>query len=437
MITTLDMIDQFERIDAQDTLLKNATLFDPTSKAPRNVNIRLKNGVIEAIEDISAASSSHTDSAQTLDLQQGWVTPHFIDLGAQLREPGFEHKGSLLRESYAAYAGGFSDIAMLPDTLPVIDTPAVLGLIKERAKNCPVNIAPICAITSGLKGQQLSEIFALKEAGCCALTQSQAPFRDNRLALRCLEYVATTGLTVFFYSEDQELAGDGFVHEGPIADRLGLAGIPECAETTAIARDLLLIERTGVKAHFGHISSARSLELICDAQKEGLPVTADVALTHLAFDENALLGFNPQFHLRPPLRGATDRLALLQGVNNGQLSISIGHQPQDIAAKTAPFAEAEIGMSLYDTHIAIAHKLISAGELDPMAWIRALTLLPAALLGKPIKGLSVGDKASFNVISDYVWTPNKQNCHSLGGNIFGFFEQQKGKLTHRVDQLNH
>lgn len=435
-MNTPEMLDQFKNIDALnlDILLTNGILFDPAMPTAQNVNILIKNGCIETISTQPIPTDS---SIPTQDLDNAWVTPHFIDLGAQLREPGFEHKGTLVRESNAAYAAGFSAIAMLPDTLPVIDSPAVLGLIKERAKHCPVDIFPIGAITSGLRGQQLSEILALQEAGCFALTQGKTPFRDNRLALRCLEYVATTGLTVFFYSEDHELAGDGCAHEGPIADRLGLAGIPECAETTAIARDLLLIERTGVKAHFGHISSARSLELICEAKAKGLPVTADVALTHLAFDESALLGFNPQFHLRPPLRGADDRLALLKGVNEGKLSISIAHQPQDIAAKTAPFAESEIGMSLYDTHIAIAVKLIDAGELDPMAWVRALTLQPAALLGQAVTGITVGQKASFNIISNYTWTPNKQNCHSLGGNIFGFFEPQKGKLTFRVNPFNH
>lgn len=419
-------------LDTQSLHLENAVILDPTKAKPQKAHLLIEQGIIKAI---SQEPISTKGNIQKIDLEHAWVTPHFIDLGAQLREPGLEYKGTLLRESRAAFAAGFSDIAMLPDTLPVVDSTAVMGLIQELSKDCPVTITPIAALTIGLEGKELSEIFALKDAGCFAITQSREHFRDARLALRCLEYVATTGLTVFFYSEDRELAGDGFAHEGPIADRLGLAGIPECAETAAIARDLLLVERTGVKAHFGHLSSARSIELIENAQRRGLDVTADVALTHLVYDETALLGFNPQFHLRPPLRGAKDRHALLDAVNAGTISISIGHQPQDIASKTAPFAEAASGMSLYDTHIAIAKRLIDANELDPLAWVRALTVQPSTLAGKSVPGLQVGSLAQFNVITDTQWTADKQTCHSLGGNILGFFETQKGKLRYRSGEI--
>ena len=421
--------DQYTHVNATNLLLENALVLNPAQKAPQTAHIMIKNGVIE---EICADKPSVDASFETIDLQGAWVTPHFVDLGTQLREPGYEHKGSLLQETLAAFNAGFSDVAMLPDTMPVLDTPAVLGLIQERAKNCPVNIWAIGAMTTGLEGKQLSEIFALKDAGVVAVTQSRSPIRDNRLALRCLEYIATTGLKVFFYSEDYELAGDGCAHEGPIADRLGLPGIPACAETTAIARDLLLVERTGIEAHFGHISCAGSVELIKQAQAKGLKVTADVALAHLAFDERCLLGFNSQFRLEPPLRSINDRKALLDAVNSGVLSVSIGHQPQDIAAKTAPFSEAAEGMSLYDTHISLAKALIAAGDLDPLAWVRALTTQPAAIIGRQVTGINVGDVAALNVIGDHTWTPNKSNCHSSGGNIFGFRQEQVGKLTHRI-----
>lgn len=428
--------DQHTDIQAQNLILTHARLLDPIHNIDEAGTLTISNGQIQNWQPNNniIQNKNHFES---IDLKGAWITPHFIDLGAQLREPGFEHKGTLLQESKAAYSAGFSSICMLPDTQPVMDSTAVIGLIRERAAVCPVHILPLAAMTIGLKGNQLSEIFALKEAGCIAITQSRAPMRDNRLALRCLEYVATTGLTVFFYSQDDELAGDGCAHEGPIADKLGLPAIPECAETTAIARDLIMVEKTGITAHFGHISSARGIAMIEEAQAKGLPVTADVALTHLAFDESALLDFNPQFYLQPPLRSQTDRLALLDSVNRGTLSISISHQPQDIAAKTAPFSESEPGMSLYDTHIALAQRLIDAGELNALAWVKALSTAPASVIHQHLNGLNIGDIAAFNIISDHQWTPNKQNCHSLGGNILGFRELQKGKLQYRVTGLQN
>lgn len=414
----------------------NARLLNPATQTDQLGCLTVEQGKIASWRPASAAEpeTNKTPKAQQdcIDLQGAWITPHFIDLGAQLREPGFEHKGTLYSESSAAYSAGFSSLYMLPDTAPVIDTTAMIGLIRQRASLCPLDISPIVAMTMGLKGQQLSELFALKEAGCIAVTQSRRPISNSRLALRCLEYIATTGLTVFFYSQDAELAGDGVAHEGAIADRLGLATIPECAETAAIARNLILVERTGVTAHFGHISSAQGALLIQEARRKGLPVTGDVALTHLAFDETALLGFNPQFYLQPPLRSPADRLTLLAAVNQGLLSISIGHQPQDIAAKTAPFSEAEPGMSLYDTHISLAKKLIKNNELDALAWVKALALAPAQVVQKTCHGLNIGDRAAFNIISDQAWTPNKQNCHSIGGNILGFKSLQHGKLESRV-----
>jgi len=422
-------------LTVKDGLFLNGRLLNPNGIGTDNVgSLTVKNGVIQQWQPGRSIASNAPVAKhdQIIDLQGQWLTPHFFDIGAQLREPGFEHKGTLTSESNAAFAGGFQGIAMLPDTSPVMDSPAVVGLIQERAKHLSLKVWPMAAMTLGLNGTQLSEMFALKAAGCIAITQSRRPLSNNRLALRCLEYIATTGLKVLFYSEDHELAGDGCAHEGPIADRLGLSGIPECAETTAIARDLLMVERTGVTAHFGHLSSARSLELIEDAQQKGLPVTADVALTHLIYDERALLNFNPQYHLRPPLRSNFDRKALLDGVNRGAISISIGHQPQDIASKTAPFSESEAGMSLYDVHISMAKLLIEAEQLNPLAWVKALTTLPAHFLNQTSVGLNIGDQAAFNVISDEVWTPNRQSCCSLGGNIPGFKQSTIGRLSYRV-----
>lgn len=209
-----------------------------------------------------------------------------------------------------------------PDTTPVIDTTSVVELIHQRANEAGhAKIVTLAALTAGLKGEQLSEMALLKTQGnCVGVSNALSPVANNLIMRRAMEYAASCGLTIFLHAEDQGLAGNGCAHEGAISTRLGLAGIPETAETNAISRDLLLIEQTGVRAHFCHISSARAVQMIARAQYDGLPVTADVTAHHLHLTEMDIGFFDSNCHVRPPLRTQRDREALVDALATGNLN---------------------------------------------------------------------------------------------------------------------
>ena len=221
----------------------------------------------------------------------------------------------------------------------------------------------------------------LQEAGAVALSNARRPIRDNYVLRRLMEYAATYDIPLFLTANDEALSAGGCMHEGPTATRMGLSGIPETAETIAIANILLLIEQTGVRAHISQISCARSVAMLTEAHQRGLPVTADTTLANLLYTDEAVEGYNSLFNVQPPLRSERDRLALLQAVEQGHLAISSNHQPHEIAAKKAPFADAEAGMSQYDHFLPQALSLVHRGELSIDALIRATSTIPANLLG--------------------------------------------------------
>ncbi|MEP6135480.1 dihydroorotase, partial [Marinobacter sp.] len=275
------------------------------------------------------------------------LTPGFVDLCCNLREPGNGQKGNIASESLAAAHGGFTTLCASPDTSPVNDSGAVTNLILDvAAKRSSVRLLPVGAITRGLEGELLSDMAGLAGAGCIALGNGARPVKNARVLRRCMAYARTFGLTVMFSPENQALAADGYAHDGLVASRLGLLGIPEVAETAAVMEMLLLAEETGVRLHLGQLSCARSVEMLADARKRGIAVTADVAMHQLMFTEDALSGFDSRYHVRPPLRSEKDRQALLGGVRDGVIdAITSQHQPHDSAAKQAPLAATEPGLS--------------------------------------------------------------------------------------------
>lgn len=396
-------------------IIKGGRLIDPAQHLDLVTDIYIADGIVLGIGQRPVGFSDD----EVIDATGAIVMAGAIDLCAHLREPGIEAKGTIYSETRAAAAGGITHLVCPPDTDPVVDTPAVASLIQERAwqaSNC--HVYPLGALTKGLQGQQLAEMHALKEAGCIGFTQMRRPIKDSRVLLRCLEYAATFDLTVFFQSEDSGLAGDGCAHSGPTAARLGLSGIPTAAETVALSRDLLLVEHTGVKAHFGQLSCARSVELIANAQSRGLPVTADVAAHQLFLTDTLVDGFDSLYHVDPPLRSEQDRLGLIEGVRSGVISaICSDHQPHEAAAKAAPFAAAEPGMSTFATYLPLSYQLVRQGVLTVAEWVRAVSLNPARILGLEAGSVRVGDDANVTVFHpDMNWTLDQDSLLSLGAN---------------------
>nr|WP_299379950.1 dihydroorotase [uncultured Halomonas sp.] len=394
-------------------LLTGARLIDPSRDLDTRADLAILDGRIVAPDHPDAAKLPRHDVSGCV------ITPGLVDIGAHLREPGPRYKGSLESESAAALAGGYTRIAPRPDTSPVLDSAAHVRTLRDRAAEVDgVRLIPLGALTQGLEGQLLANMAGLKSAGCVALTNLRRPLADTRVLRRCLEYAATFDIPVIFHPEDGALAAGGCAHEGSVASRLGLPGIPATAETTALAQWLLLIEQTGVRAHAAHLSCARSVSLIEEAKQRGLPVTCDVTMAHLHWSDAALGGFDTLFHLQPPLRTRVDRDALRDGIKRGVIdAIVSGHLPHEQAAKMAPFAASEPGMSTLETLWAQGWALVEEGLFDATTLIRCLTSGPAHVLGLESAVLAPDALAELAVFDPaHRWTPADTTLHSAGLN---------------------
>ncbi|MDQ8036498.1 MAG: dihydroorotase [Pedobacter sp.] len=355
--------------------IDNVRLIDPAAAHDAVTSVIIENGRL-------MRGSAGVTAAEVVDGQGLWLTPAFVDLCARLREPGNKVHGGVASETRAARAGGFLDVLVPPDTQPALDSGALITQLLERAEEAAqARVHAVGAITKGLEGKALSNMARLVKAGAIGVGNARAPFANAQTAMHCLEYAATLGLTVFFSPEEPSLA-KGCAHDGFMAARLGLPGIPDTAETIALATQLLLVEQTGVRAHFGQLSCKGSVELIRIAKEKGLPVTADVAMHHLHLTDVAIDGFNSMAHVRPPLRREEDRAALREGVKSGVIdAICSDHQPLDASAKLAPFPSTEPGMSTLETVLPLGLQLVREGVLDEGQLLRALTAQPARVLG--------------------------------------------------------
>ena len=387
-------------------------LFEPGKGLVSNPGLLVRNGRIEAVGEQAQAA----ESAATLDAAGQVIAPGFIDLCCNLREPGNGQKGNIASETRAAAHGGFTTVCASPETSPVNDSGAVTNLILDSvASRGVVRVLPIGAITRGLDGDMLSDMAGLKAAGCVAVGNGSRGVRNARILRRCMAYAQTFGLTVMFSPENTALAADGYAHDGQVTTRLGLLGIPEVAETAAVMEMLLLAEETGVRLHLSQLSCARSVEMLAQARDRGVKVTADVAMHQLAFTESALAGFDSRFHVRPPLRGESDRQALVAGVRDGVIDAIVSqHQPHDSAAKQAPLPATEPGLSSIESVLSLGLELVQNHELELPDLLRALTAGPAAVLGREV-ALTAGAAADLCLFDpDGHWQPSAATLLSAG-----------------------
>ncbi len=410
--------------------ISNGLLIDPANNIEAKQDIYIAEGRIAAI----GKQPDGFTLDQTIDASGCHVIPGIVDLRARLREPGQEHKGTIASETRAAAAGGVTTVCMPPDTNPVIDTTSVVELIHQRTQAAGfARVVTLGALTANLEGEQLSEMALLKKyGGCVGVSNGLKPVSNNLVMRRAMEYAASCGLTVFLHAEDAGLAAGGCAHEGAISTRLGLPGIPESAETQAIARDLLLIEQTGVHAHFCHLSSARAIQMIARAQHDGLPVTADVTAHHLHLTEMDIGFFDSNCHVQPPLRTQRDRDALISALANGNLNaICSDHQPHDADAKLAPFSETEPGISALETLLPLALRLTDHLPLKEV--INRITAQPARILGIDAGTLSVGEHADVCIYDPaQSWIMDSDKLVSQGKNSPFNGWELKGKVTHTL-----
>jgi len=413
------------------TLIHGGRLIDPANGIDAQLDLYLENGLVAGVGEAPDGFRPE----QSIDARGQVVCPGLIDLAARLREPGQEHKGTIDSETRAAASGGVTTLCCPPDTLPVIDTPAVAKLVQERAELAGmVTVLPIGALSPGLSGDQISEMHTLREAGCVAFSNAGHHIANTQVLRRAMEYAASHNLLLIIQPQDGWLAAGGCAHEGPVSLRLGLAGIPESAETVEVSRTLMLVEQTGARVHFGRLSTARAVRMIQRARHDGLPVSADVAAHQLHLTEMDLLEYSSDCHVIPPLRSQRDRDSLRRGLSDGSLSaISSDHQPHDADAKLAPFAESEPGISAVETLLPLTLRLVDEGVLGLTEAIASLTSRPAAVLGLATGQLAVGARADICIFDPELhWTLDESSMQSQGRNTPFLGWDLKGRVTHTL-----
>ena len=377
--------------------IKNGHLIDPKNGIDSKKDLFIAAGKVFAIGN----SPDGFVANQTIDANGLIVIPGLVDLSARLREPGFEHKATLESEMQAAVAGGITSLACPPDTDPVLDEPGLVEMLKHRAKQLNLaHVYPLGALTHQLNGQEITEMCELTEAGCVGFSQADIAIKDTQVLWRAMQYAATFGFTVWLRPEEPYLAKDGVAHDGEVAARLGLKGIPAAAETLAITSILRIAKETGAKVHLCRLSTAEGVDMVRAAKKAGQKISCDVSANHLHLTDFDIGFFDSNAHLRPPLRSQRDKEALSAGLIDGTIdAICSDHTPVDDDAKLYPFAEAEAGATGLELLLPLILKWAEDNKLNLNQAITAATQMPANILGVAAGDLSVnsnGDVCIFD-----------------------------------------
>ncbi|MDB5746597.1 MAG: dihydroorotase [Massilia sp.] len=395
--------------------IKNGRLIDPANGIDAVTDLFIADGKVLATGNAPAGFTAD----QTLDATGLVVAPGLVDLSARLREPGYEFKATLESEMQAAVQGGVTTLVCPPDTDPVLDEPGLVEMLKHRARNLNLaNVHPLGALTMGLKGQALTEMAELTEAGCIGFAQAEVPILDTNVLLRALQYAKTFGYTVWLRPQDPHIGRGGVAHGGPLASRLGLSSVPTIAETIALHTIFELVRSTGARVHLCRISSAAGLELVRAAKKEGLPVTCDVGVHHLHMTDADIGFFDSNARLTPPLRSGRDRDAISAGLLDGTIdAVCSDHTPVDDDEKLLPFAEASPGATGLELLLSLMLKWVEGQHL-PDALPRALAKITsdaARTAGLPVGQLGEGAAADVVLFDPNVrWLVNGAALASQG-----------------------
>jgi len=415
--------------------IQNGRVINPANNLDQVTDLHIAAGKVLAIGNAPEGFKPE----RVIDASQQVVCPGLIDIRARLREPGQETKTTIAKETLAAAHAGITTLVCPPDTNPIIDTPAVVDLIHHRAEQAGyARVLTLGALTQDLEGTQLAEMYALKKSGCVGASNALNPIKNTAVMRRAMEYAASHDIIVYLHAEDPWLANGGCAHEGAVSVRLGLPGIPEAAETIAVARELQLTEQTGVRAHFCQLSSDRAVRKIARAIHDGLSITADVAIHYLFLTEMDIGYFNTQCHVRPPLRTQRDRDGLRKALAEGVINIICSdHQPHDDDAKLAPFPASEPGISGLETLLPLTLRLVDEKVIDLSRAIALLTQEPARLLGLLDSGqggtLAVGSRADICIFDpEQFWTLTPETINSEGLNTPFMGWDLKGRVTHTL-----
>jgi dihydroorotase len=358
--------------------IQGGTVIDPVAGTERKADVFIANGKIVSIGD----APDDFQPSKTIDAKGLYVAPGFVDLSARLREPGFEHKATLKSEMAAALAGGVTSLVCPPDTDPVLDEPGLVEMLGFRVRKLnQARVYPLGALTVGLKGQVITEMVELTEAGCIGFSQAEHPIVDTRTLLRALQYATTYGYAVWLRPQDSYMASGGVAASGAVASRLGLPGVPVTAETIALHTIFELMRATGARVHLSHLSSAAGVALVRQAKAEGLAVSCDVTINHVHLTDVDIGYFNSQFRLDPPLRSQRDREAIRAGLADGTIdAICSDHTPLDDDEKLLPFAEAAPGATGLELLLSLTLKWAREDRVPLPKALSRITAAPADVL---------------------------------------------------------
>jgi dihydroorotase len=403
-------------------LIKSATIIDPNSPFNQQVvDILIEKGGISKI-----APELEAD-AELVEAEGKYVSPGFFDLNCNIGELGLETKEDLHTGTAAAVAGGFTGVALMPNTIPPVHSKAEIEYLMNRAKRNLVDVYPLGAISHKREGKDLAEMYDMFLSGAKAFTDGNRPVQDAGLMERALLYAQGFDALIMSYPEDTAIAGKAKVNEGERSTLLGMKGIPPLAEELMIARDLYLAEYTGSRIHFSTISTTRSVELVREAKRKGLEVTCDVAAHHLVLTDEALMGFDSLYKVKPPLRTRDDVNALLKGLKDGTIDAIVSqHTPHEVEFKDVEFEVAEFGIIGLQTAFALA---LQAG-LDLELIIQKLAINPRKILNVDAASIDEGQDANLVLFDiDEEWEYNKKNNKSKSYNSPFIGLNLKGKVV--------
>lgn len=406
-------------------LFKNGRIIDPANQMDCVGDLLVEQGKVAKISQ----SPIEADNATVVDASGKWLMPGIVDLGAYVRHQ--ELKATVESESIAAANAGITRLCCMPEYAKPTDSTAEVNLIKEKASTSgKVWFEVIGAMTVGLKGEQLTNMGGLKKAGCIGVSQGHHKFASLDIMRKAMEYAKTCDLSLFLQPLEYGLIGKGCVHEGAMATRLGLPGIPVTSETVALSNILLMAEQTGSKVHICRLSSEAGANMVRQAKERGVAVTADVAAHQLHLSELDIKDYNPLCYTLPPLRALSDQAALRQALSDGVIDVICSdHQPHDIDAKLAPFQEASPGISALETLLPLSMELVQQGVLSLNAAISRLSDSPSKIINRSMGDLSVGSDADVLLYDPEIkWTLETANMISNGKNTPFIGREFTGKL---------